>query len=236
MALLGNGVLAIWNGIKPEAEDDFIAWHVREHIPERVGLPGFLRGRRYVALDGYPKYFNFYETRSAADLSSASYQARLNAPTPWTRRVVAQFEDTSRTVCDVSWSSGLGEGGFIETISFETSLEPNAVAANLQGPLRSALAAYPEIVGVHLLQGQTQVGPGQTAEKALRGAPDKVAAWILLVEGTRSEALSRFRSEAGSNSELKRFGAASHIDRGFYALQFALTQAEITNNASSWRT
>jgi hypothetical protein len=51
MGLLGKGVLAIWNGIAPEAEEDFVAWHVREHIPERVALSGFLRGRRYVALD-----------------------------------------------------------------------------------------------------------------------------------------------------------------------------------------
>ncbi len=32
MALAGKGVLAIWNGIAPEAETDFVAWHVREHI------------------------------------------------------------------------------------------------------------------------------------------------------------------------------------------------------------
>jgi hypothetical protein len=230
MALLGNGVLAIWNGIKPEAEDDFVAWHVREHIPERVGLPGFLRGRRYVALDGHPKYFNFYETTSVVDLSSASYQARLNAPTAWTRQVVAHFLDTSRTICDVSWSIGLGEGGFIEAINFETSLEPSAVASNLKGPLSAALAAIPGVVGIHLLQGQAQAGRGQTAEKELRGTPDKVAAWILLVEGSKSDVLTKFRSEAGSNSELERHGAAIGINRGLYSLQFAFTKAEVAKS------
>jgi hypothetical protein len=229
MALLGKGVLAIWNGIKPEAEDDFVAWHVSEHIPERVGLPGFLRGRRYVARDGHPKYFNFYETTSAADLSSAAYQARLNAPTDWTRQVVAHFLDTSRTICDVAWSTGLGEGGFIEAISFETTLAPNALASNLKAPLSAALAATPGIVGVHLLEGQTQAGQARTAEKALRGGPDKVAAWILLVEGSSPEALARLRVEAGSNSELERHGASA-INRGMYALQFALTKTELANS------
>lgn len=226
MALLGNGVLAIWNGIKPAAEDDFVAWHVREHIPERVALPGFLRGRRYVALDGHPKYFNFYETTSTADLSSAAYQARLNAPTSWTRQVVAHFLDTSRTICDVSWSIGLGEGGFIEAISFETSLAPDGVASNLRGPLSTALAASPGIVGIHLLQGQTEAGQGETAEKQLRGMPDKVAAWILLIEGSKAEMLIRFRSEGGNNSELARHATASSINRGLYSLQFALTKTE----------
>ena len=36
MGLLGKGVLAIWNGIAPEAEDDFVAWHVREHISRTI--------------------------------------------------------------------------------------------------------------------------------------------------------------------------------------------------------
>ena len=76
MALLGTGVLAIWNGIDPEAEADFVAWHVREHIPERVVLPGFRRGRRYVALDGEPAYFNFYETEFAGGASHASPTSR----------------------------------------------------------------------------------------------------------------------------------------------------------------
>jgi hypothetical protein len=103
MGLLGKGVLAIWNGIAPEAEEDFVAWHVREHIPERVGLPGFLRGRRYVALDGFPKYFNFYETTTADDLSSAAYRARLDAPTDWTRKVGTPFRWRSKpsTRCEV---------------------------------------------------------------------------------------------------------------------------------------
>ena len=102
--LLGQGVLAIWNGISPEAEDDFVAWHVREYIPERVSLPGFLRGRRFVSIDGSPKYFNYYETTSVADLSSHAYLERLNAPTDWTRRVVGHFTDTSRTLCEsIDW-------------------------------------------------------------------------------------------------------------------------------------
>ena len=89
MSLAGSAVLAIWNGVKAGTDDDFAAWHVREHIPERVGLPGFLRGRRYVAVEGEPRYFNFYETKRIEDLASSAYLARLDDPTPWTREVVA---------------------------------------------------------------------------------------------------------------------------------------------------
>ena len=81
-ALLGAGALAIWNGIDPEVEAESVAWYVHEHMPERGGLPGFLRGRRYVALDGEPAYFNFYEIVSSSVLTSPLYLAWLNDPSP----------------------------------------------------------------------------------------------------------------------------------------------------------
>jgi hypothetical protein len=45
MSLLGRAVVAIWNDIVPEERANFIDWHNREHIPERVAIEGFLRGR-----------------------------------------------------------------------------------------------------------------------------------------------------------------------------------------------
>jgi hypothetical protein len=227
MALIGKGVLAIWNGIAPAAEDEFVAWHVREHIPERVALPGFLRGRRYVAVDGHPKYFNFYETQTAADLSSPVYQAALNAPSDWTKAVVACFTDTSRTICDVAWSLGRGEGGWIEAIVLETAAPTKTFKATMRARLDGVIAASPGIIGLHLLQGQVSAGQGDTAEKKLRGTPDKVAAWILLVEASRPEAIEAFRAGVGSNASLAACGAGEKIERGLYQIQFALTKAEL---------
>jgi hypothetical protein len=171
MALIGRGVLAIWNGIAARAEDEFVAWHVREHIPERVGLPGFLRGRRYVAVDADPKYFNFYEAETPGAFSSTEYKARLNAPTDWTRRVVSDFTDTSRTVCRVAWSLGIGEGGWIEAITLETDLDAVQFGAALHSGLRDAVSAVPGIAGIHLLEGEGGTGQLDTAEKRLRGRP-----------------------------------------------------------------
>jgi hypothetical protein len=41
MALAGNAFLIIWHDVKPEAESDYLRWHTREHMPERLGIPGF---------------------------------------------------------------------------------------------------------------------------------------------------------------------------------------------------
>jgi hypothetical protein len=230
MALIGKGVLAIWNGIAPGAEDDFVAWHVREHIPERVGLPGFLRGRRYAAVDGHPQFFNFYETETAADLSSAAYQARLNAPTDWTRRVVAHFTDTSRTICDVAWSFGVGEGGWIEAIVLETAAAAGTFQTAMRAPLDDTITSIPGIVGVHLLKGHVAAGQGDTVEKKLRGVPDKTAAWIVLAEAIEPDPLREFRSQTGSDQAMASCGAAEAIQRGIYQMQFALTKAELAKS------
>ena len=230
MALIGKGVLAIWNGIAPEVEDDFVAWHVREHIPERVGLPGFLRGRRYVAVDGVPKYFNFYETDAVDDLSSAAYMTRLNAPTEWTRKVVAHFADTSRTICEVAWTLGCGEGGWIDAIQLDDSLASLDFHEKMRASVTPAFEAIPGLVGAHLLEGRRLSAQPDTAEKELRGGVDKVAPWILLVEASRPESLAAFRDGAGSNAALARSCGSEPISRGIYQLQFALTKAELVGS------
>jgi hypothetical protein len=178
-----------------------------------------------VAVDGRPKYFNFYEAETPADFASPAYQVRLNAPTDWTKRVVADFTDTSRTVCEVAWSGGLGEGGWIETIVLETSTGSDDFRSGLRA-VRDAADAVPGIVGIHLLEGEAGAAQIDTAEKRLRGAPDKMAAWILLVEGSRLEALLQFRAHGGSDDVLANSGA-SVVARGTYQLQFALTKSEL---------
>lgn len=229
MSLLGAGALVIWNGIAPEAEEDFVAWHVGEHIPERVTLPGFLRGRRYVAEDSVPKYFNFYETGEVADLSSPAYRAALNAPSPWTRRVVAHFADTSRTICAVVASLGRGEGAWIETIRFAASLPPAEFRQSMADAL-ATLARLPGIVGVHLLEGQAEASAGESSEKHLRSQPDQLAAWVMLIEAVGKPAANDAR--AAANHALERAGAEA-VQNGLYYLQYGLTRYELAQSAAA---
>jgi len=227
MALLGKGVLAIWNGIQPEAEDEFLKWHVHEHIPERVAIPGFLRGRRYVAVDGAPKYFNFYETTQASDLLSDAYKAELDRPSEWTKAVVRSFLDTSRTICNVAWTGGIGEGVFVETLRLETSLDAAEFRQRLAMSLLAPVVREAGVVGVHLLEGLTAQGNGETAETRLRGGGDEVAAWIILVETVTGQVVENLRRGVLSDSRLEQAGVERPARRGHNALQFSLTKAEL---------
>lgn len=231
MPLAGRAVLAIWNGIAPEAEAEFVAWHVREHIPERVGLPGFLRGRRYVAVDAKPKYFNFYETEHLTDLSSQAYQTRLDAPTPWTRSVVAHFTDTSRTICNVELSLGQGDGGAIMPIKFGVSGSNDACLRLIEQNLAPELIGHAGIVGVHVLRGDDEASRRPTQEMRLRSAADDVADWILMVEAARPETLLGLRTGAASRSAFEALGAVREAAPGVYAVQFTLSKSQLSADA-----
>src|SRR4029078_13343120 len=121
MSLAGTGVVAIWHDLLPDATEDFYEWHNREHMPERVGIPGFRRGRRDIAVEGAPKYFNLYEAVSPEVLGGCDYLNRLNAPTDWTRRVVPSFRNVARSICRVVYTAVVGQGGFMLTQRFDVA-------------------------------------------------------------------------------------------------------------------
>lgn len=186
MALAGGGAICIWNDITDEGRDEFYAWHLAEHMPERVGIPGFRRGRRYIALDAAsrPEFFTLYETADTGVLTGAAYLARLNAPTPWTKKATQGFRSTSRALTGVKASLGPGSGGILGTLRFAVAEGRDAEAtALLAGRTLPAASGMAQISGVHLCVTNREASAEKTAES--RGRPDILAApdWVVLVEG-----------------------------------------------------
>ena len=73
------GVL-IWNEVTPEGRSAFYQWHNSEHMPERMSIPGFIRGRRYASDGAITQWFTLYEAASLDVLVSPAYLDRLNHP------------------------------------------------------------------------------------------------------------------------------------------------------------
>ena len=96
--MIGGAVLAIWFDVDPSGRNDVEAWYPRQHLPERLSVPGFLRGRRFAVAGEGPAFFTPYETRDSSVLSSPAYIERLNDPTDWTRRSLSAFCRMIRTV------------------------------------------------------------------------------------------------------------------------------------------
>jgi hypothetical protein len=213
MALIGEGVLVIWHGITPEGDLEMVRWHDREHVAERVGIPGFLRGRRYDRPDRRLEYLDLYETETVETVRSAPYVLRLNFPTPWTRRVLPHFRDTVRLGCRVVETAGRGQGGAAVTLR----LRPAAGReADLERWLRQAAPAAlldeTGVIGVHVLRTVAETTRVKTAEGKLKGgevaAAEEPWPWVLLVETGGVDFAQAIAERFRAGAELGAHGAA----------------------------
>jgi hypothetical protein len=161
----------MWWNVLPEVRAEWEDWHTREHMPERLSIPGFLRGSRWMAESGGPSYFVLYEVESLDTLTGGTYLERLNHPTPWSLKMMPQHRDMVRTLCHVRASYGGGLAGLAATIRF--SPPPGGMPA---------LPAGKGISGAHLLEALPPAGVPQTAEQKIRGG-DAHAERVLLACG-----------------------------------------------------
>lgn len=175
-----TGVLAIWNDCAPGHQDAYEAWYMREHLPERLSLPGFRRGRRYQAADDGPGFFTYYETDTPDVMATADYLARVQDPTPLTRQMMSSvFTNMNRTVCRVAGRVGHARGAHAAVVRLNAAPSDahlKATLAEIQG--KRGIARAEAWVGV-----ETDVS-ADTAESRLRGG-DATAAACLFVETLR---------------------------------------------------
>ncbi|MES0057204.1 hypothetical protein NKJ66_26840 [Mesorhizobium sp. M0078] len=189
--LCGKGVVAIWNGITEGGRQDFYQWHIHEHMPERAGIPGFLRGRRYRAMDKetHPEFFTLYEVEDFDVITGEEYAKRLNAPTPWTRRATSHFLNTSRGLARVLLSEGPGPGGVLATVRFQPVTSHDQQALGELSSVVSQVMQSPLMTGAHLCKSDEEATGIRTAESDGRTDYDAPPNWFLLLEGCTVEAL-----------------------------------------------
>jgi hypothetical protein len=221
MALKGQGAVIIWNDITPEGRADFYDWHVNEHIPERVAIPGFLRGRRYIATDSTttPEFLTLYETLDEAVLSSAAYLARLNDPTPWTKRATAHFRNTSRCLTTLVTSKGAGVGCFMTTLRIPHSDSGMEISRRLSvsaNSLAETLVVH-GVTGLAAGLSDREASNTKTAESKGRSDLLQPPIGVLLIEGVTLDAVKAATAQV--TRQLEPLGDAVW---GFYTLEFGL--------------
>src|SRR5688500_9086590 len=81
MALLGQGAFVAWHDVADGSTAKYDHWHSHKHMLERVSIPGFLRGRRYMVVGQGPQYLVIYETADVNVFTAPAYLERLNNPT-----------------------------------------------------------------------------------------------------------------------------------------------------------
>lgn len=189
MTAQGKALLAIWSDIAAAAETDYQHWLTREHVLERVGVDGFLAGRVFRSLNpAQRRYFINYQLQEHAVLAGPSYMARLNAPTPWSQRIMPQLQNFKRGGGDIIARAGLGQGGIVSPLRFDIS-HTTLSSANACQALVDQLASLDGISTVWLLQVNQDATNVQTKEKQMRSSQEGAFGALLCIEGLTAPAV-----------------------------------------------
>lgn len=82
-----NALITVWLDVAPQHEAEFNDWYNLEHLPQLIGLPGFISARRYKADDAPLKYLAWYDTLDESIETSPDFMRIVNHPTPWSQRM-----------------------------------------------------------------------------------------------------------------------------------------------------
>ena len=226
MALLGRAALAMWWDIAPDIRADFEDWHAHEHFPERMAIPGFRRGTRWSSASGGDGMFVMYEMDDHDVLSSPAYAARLNAPTPWSTRLMPHHRNMVRSQCRVLESRGGGVARHALTVRLSPAQGADARLQASFHVLVGELAARPGLTGAHLLKHQAPK-MATTTEQKIRSNADQVADWVVVVCGYGLEPLERLLDLELSEARLHEHGAIGPRASGLHTVSYSATSEDV---------
>ena len=216
------GALLLLFDVAPEAIDEHDGWHTHEHMPERLALPGFVRGTRWTRAAGGPRYCVVYEVERPADLASAAYLERLDHPTPWTTKMMAQYRGMRRTLCEMRAGAGEGIGSSCLVVTFAAQPGREAeLEARLQGEVLGALSDRRGLASWRWLA--SALPATMTREQAIRGRDDEVRS-ALWVTGYDAGVVAALAASELARPRLAKCGAAA-VEHAIFALAFALPAA-----------
>lgn len=226
MPLLGQAAMLLSFDVAPEVIPEHDDWHTHEHLPERLAIPGFRRGTRWVALQGQPRYCVLYEVEHLATLASDAYLQRLNNPTPWTSKMMPHYRGMTRGLCSVAGSHGFGMGHVALLLRFSAAAD-RKVALN-DWLLKDLLPRLPERSGLgsaHLLEGA--LAAPMTNEQRIRGA-DAGVDGALLVTAYSLASLQALAQAELSPAQLEAQGARAVVSTT-YRTDYTLTAQEVNH-------
>jgi hypothetical protein len=203
-----RGQLCIWTDVDPEHELDFNRWYDREHMQERVAIPGFQSARRFKAIGASTRpYLALYDTDDIGVFASAAYRHAFENQTGWSLRNFARMRNNQRRVGRMAIEIGDGEGGALAL--FVVPPQAPDVEA-LREPLAGSAAADHVIRASLLL---TDVGLSTPLKPDALPAP---ADGLVMIEATRADVAQA--EAAALASALGLPGAEIHVFQTLWRL------------------
>lgn len=169
MMLPGRGILISSMQVLPEEDADFNEWFDKEHLPERVAIPGFLDARRYEAVNASARYLQIYNTVNFEVLDSAPYREVLANQTDWSKHHIPRFIRPTRVVGQLVESQGFARGAAVTLIR----LRPQKDARMMPG-LRNFLTLLekPGVTSIHFVEGNADLSKPLMTDAPYVGSED----------------------------------------------------------------
>ena len=182
----GSGLLALWNGADANRREEYNLWHSREHVPERLSVPGMRSARRYVRTSGgLPEYLTLYEVDDLSVLTSRPYRRLLETPTEWSGSMRPSFLGFLRKCCVRLLTEGGGLGSSLAVLP--TDVGSDLSTEELRRAVKDLVAETTAITAAHIIQTDPNIPsvPFQIGGDA----PAKDIGGALLFEAYNAESL-----------------------------------------------
>lgn len=225
MSNRADGLLAIWSDVNAEVEMDYRHWFSREHVPERVGVDGFLAGRVFQHVNAdWRRYFFVYELSSPDVMAGTSYLARLNAPTPWSQRVMPMLQNFARGGGRVVARAGMGQGGVVSPLRLDLAATPMLSDPDACDALVHRLVGLDGIASAWLMKVDIQATTLQTKEKQMRRSTEHAFDAVLCIEGVAVQQVQ----EAARSALLHELQSVPVEDVPAFTLCYALNTKPVS--------
>jgi hypothetical protein len=218
----GAAMLALWNGVAAGRQAEYDLWHTREHVPQRLGVPGIRAARRYIRLRGpMPQYLTLYDVDRIDVFESAPYRCLLDNPTPWTRSMRPSFEGFFRLCCDRLLTVGGGLGCVAAAVTFDAQVD---IGAPDMRHFFGEASRLPEITAIHAIRSDRSIAGMPFAIGGERPAFPDAGALILESYGATEldRAIERLRAAAAGVLPAENWSGLTS-----YSLAYAIEQASL---------
>jgi len=174
-----TALICAWMRVAVADQDAFLDFHTHEHLPERLGVPGFLRGRRFLSLEKPDTLLVLYEVTSLAVLTTDAYVERLNNPSDWTKRSMPLIRESRRLALELDFNQGDGGAEFVG-VAYLGAVE----RASREGVLAAAAFAKQRSSIIAARAGRVDLAASNldTAEHKALGSKVETDGYVIVLE------------------------------------------------------
>jgi len=184
-----GGLVLVWTDIPANLNGEFNDWYNREHAADRVlGVPGYISGRRFVALAEGPRYLAVYRTIDMDVFRSDAYLALQRRPDERSRQLIPMFLNTIKGFCNVFADHGVAEGAYMAVILLDLSdCDQQAFRELMDQDILPGVLASKNIVSAYAGQADVEIASMVTSQFMRQG--DTFIDGVIIIEGTSQAAV-----------------------------------------------